>query len=318
MPKRHSPLDQPLADAAAKIAGVPITRTQIEDWREAGYLEVVRSGDRPGRYTYAYAPRSESLAAYIGAVLHKGRAEGRVPTMEEAVLTAFVLGRLPKESGLRHAYDTMYRRIELAGEQPPTPKELSRYSRRATRYPLTRALKEHVERPGDLPSVLENIGALALGQTSTVTPQTAEAIFGAFGLPTEMAKQVLEEPPRPPMREMPAIISTASLEELVRGRDHAVLFTKVWKNVSGYIASELGFELKVPVGLPDLFSDLMTALFWVPRQILKRRELGAEAHERHMEVLRAATPDVLAREFGRTDAKSSLESGRQGGRLEAG
>src|SRR2546422_344313 len=69
------------------------------------------------------------------------------------------------------------------GEDAPevSPRAVRKLSRRASKHAMTRALKEHVERPGDLPSVLENMAGVSFGKQSLIMPQTASAIAGAFG-----------------------------------------------------------------------------------------------------------------------------------------
>ncbi len=300
VPKRHSPLDEPLARAASELAGFEITRTQVEDWREKGILEVARSGDRPGRYSYEYVPGTDALAACIGTILKEDRDRRLVPNLDEAVLVCFVRGHRPKEIGLRRAYERMFIGMGVGPEGARlTPRDAAKASRRASRAPVLRALKQQVERPSDLPSVLENMAEAAFGFSTTLKPQTIAATFGLFGATPEVIEAVLRDPSPPPSIISHAeAIRTASMDELEAARDLATIWADALRRTVEPMARDLGFRFSVPEGLPEVWSEVVTAVLWLPHIVRRRRIHGVKEFDATIRGL----PAAIAAEFPEADA----------------
>ena len=304
MPKRHSPLDEPLAQEASELVGFEVTRTQIEDWREAQILEVTRSGSRPGQYSYAYVPGSPDLAACLARCLRDAREEGRIATLDQATLVCFVRGHRPREVGLRRAYERVYATLGVTPDGGiVSPRDAAKLlSRRASTHPLTRALKAHVERPGDLFSVIENLAAATLGNASELKPQTTAAIFGAFGASEDAIAQAIEHAntPGPSMVERAYAVRSASFEELMEAREFATVSVAVGRRMMELFASELGFHVMIPEGLSDIWNDLSTAVAWVPHVLIRRREIGREEYDATMRTL----PGLIEQEFPQLSAET--------------
>ena len=294
MGKRHSPHDQPLADEATRIAGFKVSRTQIEDWREASALDLVRSGSRPGEYTYAYAAGSAELAADLAAVLKDMREDGHVPTLDAAILVSFVHEHNPKERGLRKAYDRNYAAMGLDADARTTEREATKLGRRASRHPMTRALKEHVERPGVLPDVLTNLMEVARGLKTTISAQTGTAVGETFGLTKERAEYVYEHMnvPGPSLPDYAAAIRTATFDEMKTARNLANIFVSSLEGMMGLLGRELGLEVTSPEGLPEIFNELLTAIAWIPHAIIKREEKGPDVYDAAIRSI----PDYLVQE----------------------
>jgi hypothetical protein len=285
----QSEADVVLARQASRIGGRRVTPGQIRRWRKMGLLPMKKKGLGRGRaWLYEYPEGSAEFAAAIGRELP------RYKRLDRAALAAFAHGSSPGDKKvLVRLLSAPYKEVRSALDPNPhraAAGMANKASRRASRYPLLRQVKQdHLDRPGDLATLLRG----ALDSAFTWEPTGLQQVFEALNVSVSMSEELTGETERlfggqEPMEIAKLgveVMQKASLADFEQARDDALLANKAAGQITQALAAPLGIGSdREPV------EDDAEAMALVPAFLVMRLRWGGEDTDAFLQFLNDPMP----------------------------